>query len=53
VFQGALGHLNPPVLTKIDFHNDDRAPLLLIPGEVDHTSPFSITRRQYKLESNR
>ena len=51
VFQGALANFNPHAVTKIDFHNDDRAPLLLIAGEVDHTAPVAITRREYKLES--
>jgi alpha-beta hydrolase superfamily lysophospholipase len=51
VFQAALANFNPHAATKVDFHNDDRAPLLLIAGEVDHTAPVSITRREYKLES--
>ena len=51
VFQGALANFNPHAATKIDFHNDHRAPLLLIAGEVDHTAPVAITRREYKLES--
>jgi predicted ATPase len=51
VFQAALANFNPHAATKIDFHSDDRAPLLLIAGEVDHTAPVSITRREYKLES--
>jgi hypothetical protein len=51
VFQGALAKFNPHAATKIDFRNDDRALLLLIAGEVDHTAPVSITRREYKLES--
>jgi pimeloyl-ACP methyl ester carboxylesterase len=51
LFQAALANLNPHAAAKVDYHNDDRAPLLLIAGEVDHTAPDSITRREYKLES--
>jgi alpha-beta hydrolase superfamily lysophospholipase len=51
LFQAALANFNPHAPTKVDFHNDDRAPLLLIAGEVDHTAPVSITRKEYKLES--
>ena len=51
LFQAALANFNPHAATRVDFHNDDRAPLLLIAGEVDHTAPVAVTRREYKLES--
>ena len=37
--------------TKVDFHNDERSPLLLIAGEVDQTAPVAVPRREFKLES--
>ena len=39
LFQGALANFNPHAATKVDFHNDDRAPLLLIAGGADHVVP--------------
>jgi alpha-beta hydrolase superfamily lysophospholipase len=51
LFQTALANFNPHASTKVDFHNDQRAPLLLIAGEVDHTAPVAVTRREFKLES--
>ncbi|MGN6379648.1 MAG: alpha/beta hydrolase, partial [Gaiellales bacterium] len=39
LFQGALANFNPHASTHVDFHNDDRAPLLLIGGGADHTVP--------------
>ena len=36
LFQGALANFNPHAATKVDFHNADRAPLLLIAGGDDH-----------------
>jgi alpha-beta hydrolase superfamily lysophospholipase len=51
LFQAAFANFHPHSPAKVDFHNDDRAPLLLIAGEVDHTAPVSVTRSEYKLES--
>jgi len=51
LFQAALANFNPHAATKVHFHNDNRAPLLLIAGEVDHTAPVAVTRREFKLES--
>jgi pimeloyl-ACP methyl ester carboxylesterase len=42
LFQAALANLNPHATTKVDFHNDHRAPLLLIAGGKDHLSPAAI-----------
>ena len=36
LWQGALANFNPHTPDRVDFHNDDRAPLLLIAGGVDH-----------------
>ena len=41
LFQGAFANFNPHAATHVDFANDDRAPLLLIAGELDHTVPRS------------
>jgi alpha-beta hydrolase superfamily lysophospholipase len=51
LFQAAFANFHPHSPAKVDFHNDDRAPLLLIAGELDHTAPVSVTRSEYKLES--
>src|SRR6266699_240004 len=48
LFQGALANFNPHAPTKIDFHNDDRAPLLLIAGGADHTVPAVVDRSAAK-----
>ena len=42
LFQAALANFNPRATTSVDFHNDDRAPLLFIAGGKDHVSPAAI-----------
>ena len=44
LFQGAFANFNPNAPTKIDWHNDARAPLLLIAGGADHTVPAVVDR---------
>jgi len=39
-------HLHPP--TEVHFRNDDRAPLLIVGAENDHTVPASLSRKQYE-----
>jgi len=39
-------HLNPP--TEVHFKKGDRAPLLIVGAEKDHTVPASLARAQYK-----
>ena len=39
-------HLHPP--TKLHFENGDRAPLLIVGAEQDHTVPASVSRAQHK-----
>jgi len=39
-------HLHPP--TEVHFKNEDRAPLLLVGADQDHTVPASLTKAQYK-----
>ncbi len=42
LFQAALANFNPRATTSVDFHNDERAPLLFIAGGKDHVSPAAI-----------
>jgi pimeloyl-ACP methyl ester carboxylesterase len=42
LFQAALANFNPRTATSVDFHNDDRAPLLFIAGGKDHLSPAAL-----------
>jgi pimeloyl-ACP methyl ester carboxylesterase len=45
VWDGFLANLKPGHQdTWVNFHNDERAPLLLISGGVDHTIPASVVR---------
>jgi pimeloyl-ACP methyl ester carboxylesterase len=49
LFQGAFANFNPHAATTVNFHNDDRAPLLLIAGGKDHVAPASVTEANFKL----
>jgi pimeloyl-ACP methyl ester carboxylesterase len=44
IFQAALANLNPRAVTKVDFHKDDRPPLLIIGNDKDHTVPASVSK---------
>jgi hypothetical protein len=44
LFQAAFANLNPNAPSKVDFHNDDRAPLLIMGNDQDHTVPASVSR---------
>jgi pimeloyl-ACP methyl ester carboxylesterase len=44
LFQAAFANLNPNAVTKVDFHKDDRAPLLVMGNDQDHTVPASVSR---------
>ncbi|MEN3313139.1 MAG: hypothetical protein V7645_2468 [Actinomycetota bacterium] len=51
VFQAGLANLNPRAVTKVDYRNNRRAPLLLIAGSEDHIVPASVNRanlRKYR-----
>jgi hypothetical protein len=41
LFEAAFANFNPHAPTKVDFHKDDRAPLLVIGNDEDHTVPAS------------
>ena len=49
LFQASLANFNPHAPTAVDFHNDQRAPLLLIAGGQDHISPASVTEANFRL----
>ena len=49
LFQASLANFNPHAATMVDFHNDDRAPLLLIGNGRDHTVPASVAKANYHL----
>jgi alpha-beta hydrolase superfamily lysophospholipase len=49
LFQAAFANFNPHAATAVDFHNDTRAPLLLIAGGMDHISPPAVVEATYKL----
>jgi pimeloyl-ACP methyl ester carboxylesterase len=49
LFQAAFANFNPHAATAVDFHNDDRAPLLLVSGGQDHVSPASVVEANFKL----
>jgi pimeloyl-ACP methyl ester carboxylesterase len=51
LFQAALANFNPHAATAVDFHNDNRAPLLLISGGEDHVCPASVVEANFKLYS--
>jgi pimeloyl-ACP methyl ester carboxylesterase len=52
VFQAALANLNPRAATRVNFRNDQRAPLLLIAGTEDHTVPASVDRSTFRKYRN-
>jgi pimeloyl-ACP methyl ester carboxylesterase len=43
-------NLNPWTEAKVDIHNPERGPLLIIDGEKDHTVPWSIANAAYKRQ---
>jgi alpha-beta hydrolase superfamily lysophospholipase len=44
IFQAAFANFNPHAPTKVDFHKDDRPPLLVIGNDQDQTIPASVSR---------
>jgi alpha-beta hydrolase superfamily lysophospholipase len=48
LFQAAFANFNPNAATKVDFHKDDRAPLLVIGNGKDHTVPASVSKEAAK-----
>jgi pimeloyl-ACP methyl ester carboxylesterase len=50
LFQAAFANFVPHAATEVDYHNPDRAPLLLIGGTIDHTAPAKLTRKTARLQ---
>ena len=48
LFEGAFANFNPRTALRLDFTNEDRAPLLLIAGGSDHVVPASIDKATSK-----
>jgi pimeloyl-ACP methyl ester carboxylesterase len=44
IFQAAFANFNPRAVNKVDFHKDDRPPLLVIGNDEDHTVPASVSK---------
>lgn len=49
LFQAGFANFNPHAATAVNFHNDDRPPLLLVAGGQDHISPPSVVRATFNL----
>jgi pimeloyl-ACP methyl ester carboxylesterase len=48
LFQAAFANVRPDGPTQVDFHKDDRAPLLVLGNDQDHTVPASVSREAAK-----
>jgi alpha-beta hydrolase superfamily lysophospholipase len=48
VFEAAFANFNPHAATKVDFHKDDRPPLLVMGNDQDHTIPASVSKEAAK-----
>ena len=51
LFQAAFANVNPHAVTKVNYMNDDRAPLLLIAAGMDHVIPVSVSKAAFKRHS--
>jgi alpha-beta hydrolase superfamily lysophospholipase len=45
LWEGAFANFNPRTPLKLDFENENRAPLLLISGGSDHVVPAAVDRQ--------
>jgi pimeloyl-ACP methyl ester carboxylesterase len=52
IFQAASANLNPITEAKVDVHNPQRGPLLIISGELDNTVPPSVAHAAYKRQQH-
>jgi hypothetical protein len=48
IFQAAFANFNPRAANKVDFHNGDRPPLLVIGSGRDHTVSASVSKEAAK-----
>jgi pimeloyl-ACP methyl ester carboxylesterase len=44
IFEAGFANLHPHAVTKVDFHKDDRPPLLVMGNDQDQTIPASVSR---------
>ena len=44
LFQAAFANFNPRAVTKVDFQDDNRPPLLVVGNTEDHTVPASLSK---------
>ena len=51
LFQAAFANINPKTPIKVNYRNDNRAPLLLIAPGRDHIIPTSTSKAAFKLQS--
>src|SRR5215208_6015822 len=49
-FQAGLANFNPRALTKVNYRNPQRAPLLLITGAQDRICPPSVNRANFRKQ---
>jgi pimeloyl-ACP methyl ester carboxylesterase len=52
LFQAASANLNPWTEAKVDTHDPDRGPLLIISGKQDHTVPWAIADASFQQQAN-
>ncbi|SNQ48485.1 Lysophospholipase [Frankia canadensis] len=50
LWQAAFANLNPKAVSRVDFGKVDRAPLLIIGADADHTVPASVSREAYQRQ---
>jgi non-heme chloroperoxidase len=50
LFQAAMANLNPLTEVKVDTHNPQRGPLLILSGEKDHVVPWAISNASFKKQ---
>jgi non-heme chloroperoxidase len=51
LFQAAFANFNPNAVTKVNYKNNDRAPLLILAAGKDHVVPASTSRAAFRLQS--
>jgi pimeloyl-ACP methyl ester carboxylesterase len=49
LFQGAFANFNPRAVTRINFRNGERAPLLFLAGQDDHIVPPKVNKANWRL----
>jgi pimeloyl-ACP methyl ester carboxylesterase len=52
LWEGALALLNPNAASKVNYRNNDRAPLLFIAGGKDHLVPAAINKANVRKYAN-